>query len=278
VRTKQNEFAESTTKGKISFVPPAPHPSAHECVIDPPVFTARMGEAARVHGLRIEHFGEISGTPLLALTKRTAGPRPRIYLSAGIHGDEPAPPLAVLDLVERGVFDSRAVWFLCPLLNPAGFVCRTRENAAGLDLNRDYKALRSLEIQAHARWLQRQPNFDVTLQLHEDWEAQGFYLYEICSIEDRSIARAMIQGVAANFPIETATVIDGFAVAEPGIIRPAADPLLRDSWPESIYLRAHHTQLGYTIETPSSLPLAQRIRTLTTAVESALRGICERKS
>ncbi|MGH7956561.1 MAG: M14 family metallopeptidase [Opitutaceae bacterium] len=251
-------------------------PAANECVIDPPEFTARIEAAGRARGFRIERFGEMGGTPLLALTRRTPGPRPRIYLSAGIHGDEPAPPLALLTLLENGVFDTRAVWFICPLLNPAGFVCRTRENADGVDLNRDYKTLRSLEIQAHARWLQRQPNFDVTVHVHEDWEAKGFYLYELCSNGDRSIARAMIDAVVQVLPIESATVIDGFTVAGPGIIRPVADPLLRDVWPEAIYLRAHHTRLGYTIETPSSLPLARRIAALTTAIEAALRALCER--
>jgi len=247
----------------------------NECIIDPPQFAARLEAAARVQGFRVEHYGRIEKTPLLALTKRTSGPRPRIYISAGIHGDEPAPPLALAELLESGLFDARAVWFLCPLLNPAGFTCHTRENADRLDLNRDYKALRSVEIQAHARWLQRQPNFDVTLGLHEDYDARGFYVYELNPGGRRSHARAMIDSVADICPIETAMVIDGHSVAEPGIIRPIADPLLRDPWPESIYLRAHHTQLAYTIETPSSLPLRQRINALSRAIQVAVKRTCD---
>ena len=103
--------------------------------LDPPALAVRFESAGRVAGFRTEHFGEADGCPLFALTKRTPGPRPRIYLSAGIHGDEPAPPLALLELIEAGVFDARANWFLCPLLNPAGFLRATRENAeAGSDL------------------------------------------------------------------------------------------------------------------------------------------------
>ena len=252
-----------------------PAPPVIDGLIDPTEFTTRVETAGRARGYRVETFGEIAGVPLLALTKRTPGPRPRIYLSAGLHGDEPAPPLALLDLIERGCFDARAGWFLCPLLNPAGFLRRTRENADGLDLNRDYKALRSLEIRMHARWLERQPNFDVTFHLHEDWEARGFYLYELCTTATRSLARVMIDAVGKKFPIETATVIDGRSVDEPGIIRPINDPLLRDLWPESIYLRAHHTQVGYTLETASSQPLPLRIATLATALEAALTRACE---
>ena len=79
--------------------------------------------------------------PFSLSTKRTPGPRPRIYLSAGIHGDEPAPPLALLALIESGALDKRAVWFLCPILNPDGLARGTRENAEGVDLNRDYRHL-----------------------------------------------------------------------------------------------------------------------------------------
>ena len=60
-------------------------------------------------GFRREVFGEAGGCPLLALTRRTPGPRPRIYFSAGIHGDEPAPVLALLSLIESGEFGDRAV-------------------------------------------------------------------------------------------------------------------------------------------------------------------------
>jgi murein peptide amidase A len=237
--------------------------------IDPRALVARLETAGRAAGFRAEHFGEISGYPLLALTKRTPGPRPRVYLSAGIHGDEPAPPLALVEMLEAGIFNDRATWFLCPLLNPLGFTLGTRENADALDLNRDYKDRRSAEIAAHVAWLRRQPNFDLTICLHEDWESQGFYLYELNPNARVSLADAMIAAATRVCPIETAAIIDGRESAAPGIIRPVSDPLLRESWPESIYLRAHHATLSYTLETPSALPLPQRIAAHRAAIEAA---------
>lgn len=239
-------------------------------ISDPATLAARFEAAGLAAGFRIERFGEAAGCPLLGLTKRTRGPRPRIYLSAGIHGDEPAPPLALLEMLGAGLFDDRAVWFICPLLNPAGFALGTRESANSLDLNRDYKDLRSSEIAAHAAWLRRQPNFDLTLCLHEDWESTGFYLYELNPHSRLSLAEPMITAAEAVCPIDPATEIDGRPVDARGIIRPVNDPLLRENWPEAIYLRAHHTTLSYTLETPSSLPLAQRIVTLRATVEAAL--------
>jgi len=106
--------------------------------------------------------------------------------------------------------------------------------------------------------------------VHEDWESKGFYLYELNPTGRPSLADAMIDAAAKVCPIETASVIDGRTVDQPGIIRPVSDPLMRESWPEAIYLRAHHTTLSYTIESPSAFPLAQRIATLRAAIAAAI--------
>jgi predicted deacylase len=229
---------------------------------------ARLAGAGRAAGFEIETFGEVAGLPLLALTKAAPARRPRLYLSAGIHGDEPAPPRALLQLLDQGFFDGLAEWFVCPLLNPGGFVRGTRENPAGRDLNRDYRAPQSAEIQAHVAWLRRQPAFELTLCLHEDWEAKGFYLYELNPDRRPSLAEPMIEAVRRVGPIELAEVIDGRRAAA-GIIRPDADPAKRELWPEAIYLHAHHTRLGYTLETPSARPRPQRIAAQVAAVTAA---------
>ncbi len=248
-------------------------PTVKASALDPADFARRFAEAARRQGFRAEPLAEVAGVPLAAYTKRTPGPRPRLYLSAGIHGDEPAPPLALLRMMETGVFDHRATWFLCPLLNPTGFLRGTRENADGADLNRDYKDLRTAEVAAHVRWLERQPSFDTTFCLHEDWEAQGFYLYELNPEGLPTLADTMIAAARAHGPVETAAIIDGREVNAPGIIRPVSDPLLRENWPEAIYLRQHHTRRSYTLETASAQPLEQRITTQVATVTTALAAL-----
>lgn len=193
-----------------------------------------------------------------------------------MHGDEPAPPLALLNLMQDGFFDDRADWFVCPVLNPTGLQRGTRENNEPRDLNRDYKDCLSVEIKAHTAWLEKQPAFDLTLCLHEDWESTGFYLYELNPTGRPTMAPQLLEAVKPIIPIEAAAVIDGRDIDEPGIIRPVSDPLLRDSWPEAIYLRHRHTTLSYTIETPSALPIEQRIAAqiavVKTAVTQLIRG------
>jgi protein MpaA len=238
--------------------------------LDPLEFAQRFALAARERGFRAEPLIEVAGVPLVTYTKRTPGPRPRIYVSSGIHGDEPAAPEALLHMLETGLFDERATWFLCPLLNPTGYRRGTRENDAGIDLNRDYRTPQSSEIAAHVRWLRNQPRFDLTFCLHEDWETQGFYLYELNPDNRPTLADAMVAAAKEHGVIESTDLIDGREAHAPGIIRPDPDPILREQWPEAIYLLQNHCRLGYTLETASITPMAQRIHTHRAAVAAAL--------
>lgn len=237
--------------------------------LDPAVFSGRFAAAALAAGFTEEKFGVIEEDGLLAYTKPAPG-RPKVYLSSGVHGDEPAPPWTLLRLLQDGFFDGRCAWHLCPLINPSGFRRGTRENAAGLDINRDYKALQTPEARAHVAWLQHQPRFDLVFCIHEDWEARGFYLYELNPGNRPTLANIMLAAAREHCPIEVAAIIDGRESAEPGIIRPVSDPLLRETWPEAIYLRQHHGTLQYTIESPSALPLEVRVLTLASVLEAAL--------
>lgn len=248
------------------------------CPLDPADLLARFHVAAAHQGFRAETIATVGQVPLVAFTKRARGAKPRIYLSSGIHGDEPAPPEALLALLQSGCFDERATWFLVPMLNPTGFLAHRRENEAGIDLNRDYRTPVSPEIAGHVRWLESQPRFDIALCLHEDWEAEGFYLYELNASRHAGFAHALRAAGAAVLPIDANPEIDGRPIDEPAIIRPESDPALRETWPEAIYLRQHHTDLCYTIETPSSALLDDRLKTHAAVCRCAIEAVLRRVS
>jgi hypothetical protein len=230
--------------------------------------------AAQAHAWVRETFHQAEDLEWFALRRRAqpaAGSRTarRFYISTGIHGDEPAGPLAVSRLLREDRWPAFAEVFIVPCLNPAGFLLNRRENAQGLDLNRDYLHLQSLEIRGHVQWLERQPAFDCCLCLHEDWEAHGFYLYELNPDHRPSLAEKIIQRVAAVCPIDCSETIEG-RPAQGGIIRPDLDPSLRQQWPEAFWLLKHKTRLSYTLEAPSDFPLSARVVALVAAVKAAL--------
>ena len=195
----------------------------------------------------------------------------RVYISAGIHGDEPAGPLAALELIRQNKWPDDIDVCLLPCLNPSGFVLNKRENSEGMDLNRDYRHLKSEEVRAHVAWIDRQPDFDVTLCLHEDWESNGFYLYELNPDQRTSYAHGMIEAVSAVCPIDLAQEIEG-RPAQGGIINPSIDPNSRPEWPEAFYLLHNKTRLSYTLESPSDFPLPTRVAALVAATRAVLSG------
>jgi predicted deacylase len=216
------------------------------------------------------HWKREAGFP--AWLRPNDSARTRVYISTGIHGDEPGGPLAALQLLQEDVWPKEAAIWLCPCLNPTGFALNRRENEQGMDLNRDYRHLQSAEVRAHVEWLQRQPPFDLSLCLHEDWEAGGFYVYELNPDKKPSLAEKIIEAAARACPIETSPVIEG-RPAHNGIIRPNLDPAERPQWPEAFYLITHKTRLSYTLEAPSDFPLPARVAALVGAVRAVLEAV-----
>ncbi len=99
-------------------------------------------------GLRKFSMNKAASNGSLSTTSRfsTSTPLLRIYISTGIHGDEPAGPLAALRLIQENHWPENAEIFLLPCLNPIGFTLNRRENANGIDLNRDYRNPKSAEV------------------------------------------------------------------------------------------------------------------------------------
>jgi len=242
-----------------------------------PDFPPAFADAAAAAGFSATTLLVTSAGPLQAWER--AGDGPAIYLSAGIHGDEPAGPIALLDLMTSGFFAEGARWLVCPALNPTGLAAGTRDNADGIDLNRDYRQIRTPEVAAHHQWLARQPLPQLFLSLHEDWETRGFYLYEINLGEDLpGRAGAILEAVRPWFPPENTAEIDGHTPREPGWIFHEAKPDLPHGWPEAIHLAKLGCPLSFTFETPSHAAFADRTAAHCAAVRAACRDFSQNNS
>ena len=223
-------------------------------------------------GWEVAELPVSAGLALLGFRRLVARPRHRLYLSTGIHGDEPAGPLAVRELLQANRWPGDVELWLCPCLNPTGFLLNRRENAAGFDLNRDYRHRETPEVRTHVEWLQRQPDFDSAICLHEDWETPGFYLYELNPDHRPSLAERIVTEVSRVCPVDHAPEIEG-RPAQGGIIRPDLDPAQRPQWPEAFYLVSHKTRHSYTLEAPSDFALSIRVAALVTAVSTVIASL-----
>ncbi len=209
---------------------------------------------------------------LRAYTRRAAGLAKRVYISAGIHGDEPAGPLALRELFDQNAWPEHVEFCIVPCLNPTGFQRGTRENYENVDLNRDYRQGVTEEVKAHIQWLARQAEFDLTLTLHDRLGIEPVFMY--MRVESASsltsLAGVMIDAARFVCPIETAELVDNWDCKD-GIIRPNLNPEQRPQWAESIYLIKTGSHQSYTIEAPSDFPLPLRVSALCAAVKAALK-------
>lgn len=217
--------------------------------------------------------GALNGPPVLCAHRPATRPgQPRILVSAGVHGDEPAGTLALLEILSADALSERCEWILFPALNPLGLLRGTRENAEGIDLNRDFKTRRAAETRFYIEQVEAFAAIDLHLSLHEDWEYDKAYLYELNSSGRTSIAPALLEATDQCIGLLDAAMIDGHQPTARGFIRHELEPDEPEGWLEAIFLTQRYPVLSYTLETPSRGALVSRVecfrRFLQTAPEA----------
>lgn len=217
-------------------------------------------------GLTLGIYGEAGGYPLAVVETTTSDPeKPSFYFSAGIHGDEPAPVEALIRWAEQNQ-ERLAAWNLMifPCLNPWGLERNIRFDAEGRDLNRCYNSRKVPQIKAQ-RAVMRGHRFDVAASLHEDYDARGFYLYEIAG-RHPSWGGKILKHLSHLMNHDDRRRIDGHA-ARSGLIRRRIHPSLMAGHPEVFLLHFHHAARTLTLESPSEGSLGDRVMLHQTLLE-----------
>jgi murein peptide amidase A len=182
-----------------------------------------------------------------------AGHEPvRIGIFSGIHGDEPAGTAALRLFLSSLLRDpARATGyevFAYPTVNPVGMERGTRENCAGMDLNREFwRASRQPEILIIEDELRRH-RFNGLIALHADDSCEGTYGYSHGNAMEDSLLRPALLAAGEVLPRDRRASIDGFHAHEgiicdcfPGILAPPPDQ--------------HPRPFNLIFETPATVPL-----------------------
>jgi protein MpaA len=219
---------------------------------------------------QLEQTGQTGSYPLYQVTIESAAATDWVLITAGVHGDEPAGPEAILHFLGR---DNRALFqrfnfFILPCINPHGYERNTRENSNGSDLNRSFEADIKAEV-GFVKAMLKDRRFCCTIDFHEDWEATGFYLYE-ARRNALLMGEELLREVEKIGPIDTDTGGDEGDVA----LAPGHYPVAL-AWGTSglvPYLYHFHTDHALNTETPTQWPLEQRVA----AHLKLLDGVLER--
>lgn len=225
---------------------------------------------ARARGLDFQPCAAAGGYEIFcAETRRPDAALPWIYLSAGIHGDEPAATEACLEWMASTPLTERDFnVMIFPCLNPWGLVNNCRLDADGRDLNRTYHDDSVPQTAAHkARMAGRR--FDVALALHEDYDATGVYIYELRGAKPYW-AEKLLAAAARHLPADTRRRIEGRGNSG-GIVRRKITPAMMPQHPEAFVLCFQHTDRTFTLETPSEAHIDDRVAAHVAMVETAAR-------
>ena len=238
---------------------------------DYPHLIARWRAVAAAAGLEMRMLARAGTRDLFTLRSPALEESGGIYISAGIHGDEPAGSEGLIGWAENNVRRLRAMpLLLAPCLNPWGLANNMRVDEHGDDLNRLWHRDDHAVIGPMKR-LVAGMRFALALQLHEDYDAQGFYIYEVQRTRPYW-GEALLAAAAPHIAIEPRTRIDG-RLAREGLVRRRVDHrrFARMGFPEAIWLHMEHAERTFTIESPSEFAIGQRVRAQVAVIDAAVR-------
>ena len=197
----------------------------------------------------------------------------RALISAGIHGDEPGGIESIINFLKNSNYlDYINEWeiTLLPCINPYGYEFGTRTNHQGKDLNRLFKFKNPPEEVIFAQSI-LETDFKLIIDLHEDNESHGYYLYQTgLSKTYEKIGLEILNSLEGIMPINLETEIAG-SQADQGIIGKELEILSMDWWPMALYGLSKGTQMCLTLETSSLFDMETRVHAHLTAIKTAFK-------
>jgi len=234
--------------------------------------TRRWKALQKAAGMKATTLLTVDGHPVLALETQAARTGvPAFYLSTGVHGDEPGSMWGLLLWAEKNIARlQRDSFLLLPLLNPVGMRLNTRVDHRGLDLNRRFHLADDPLSTAWQRWLDGR-ELKAGLCLHEDYDAQGCYVYEL-SHGRAAIGEKILARCARPIRPDPRRRIEG-EKARDGLILHRKLPSNLPGMPEAVELHRRGCRLTMTFETPSEFSLDDRVATQMRFIGTALEVI-----
>tara|TARA_B110000483_G_scaffold230503_1_gene295782 strand:- start:439 stop:1110 length:672 start_codon:yes stop_codon:yes gene_type:complete len=213
---------------------------------------------------------KLDGFPCYEIVSPSLKYQQAIYLSAGIHGDESGSTEGMLAWAEAHVDRLHSIPLLIyPCMNPWGLVNNSRFDAQGVDLNRVWELPQNPFIQYITERC-KELDFKLVLNLHEDFDGLGVYLYEpIRGGRPTEHAEQILKTVSPWITRDPRRKIDGRS-AKNGIIRPRPTNPPEDGIPEALYFYLRYKCPTFTFETPSEFDLNLRIKAQASMIKKAI--------
>ncbi len=192
---------------------------------------------------RVPHRGCVH--PILSVRSRAAAPKTLLVL-AGVHGNELAGLLAVPQILEAWSAERVRLVVLTPV-NPVGAAQRSRGNAQGHDINRDFVRFVTPEARA-VRDVFEQLRPDFVISLHEGPQ-HGTFMFAN-KLVDRPLAIELCEALAAGGTVLAEKDYFGLRLRPPGLS--AASATTRAVW--KLWARALRSQASIAYSQERGIP------------------------
>jgi hypothetical protein len=200
----------------------------------------------------------------------------RVLVIAGVNGNAAAGVECALGLVRQLATPPGPVVLydadILPLVNPWGWVHGVGASPRGVDIEWDFANFSSHESRIIRRFL-REKRYDLVLDLRENPEATGFYIWQYGLDSTATSERIVGDLRAKGYPIETDIRRVLFKPRDGIIAAPMWELMLMglvDQLTLSGYIRRNTSTVVYSVVTPTVLPLAERIAMQRIAVETLI--------
>ncbi len=244
----------------------------------------KLDSIMRAHPNEIEmcELGRVAGLPIHALhIKATHKNAPRIFISGGVHGNEPSGIWSALkvaqDLCDDQDLKGRVDVSIIPMVSPRGYRDRKRTLPTGIDPNRSFQrvgdpnmapALDSMgrpkaqpkEIGIIRDYVLKERPFDLAVDLHSGVKKRkGFWILHSGSAE-------FFKGALTRFEGPKLGVNEGkpYTLTQPGLGVSQNEGTLKD------LLRTRAREAA-TIESPGGLLLKDQVEGQSTLVKESIR-------
>ena len=197
----------------------------------------------------------------------------RALISAGIHGDEPGGIESILNFLRNKEYLNYInKWeiTLLPCINPYGYEFGTRTNHQGKDLNRLFM-VKNPPVEVSFVQSILDTGFNLIIDLHEDNESHGYYLYQNgLGNKYERIGLEILNSLDGIMPINLESEIAGSEACQ-GVIGKKLEISSMDWWPMALYGLSKGTQMCLTLETSSLFDMEKRISAHITAINTAFK-------
>ena len=153
--------------------------------------------------LSVTKIGESEGEDILRLDLPSRNPlAKRILITAGLHGNEPFGVTALMEFIEKTIYDNSLrneyEFVFLPMMNPKALKNSTRLTSDKIDLNRTFSIAKQTPQSRSIMNALQNEHFEMAIDLHGSIVREGFFIIR-SGESDVALAQSALKNVPEEF-------------------------------------------------------------------------------